>query len=106
MLGLVALALGMAGLLGGALYVNDLIKIPVPVLEAARVNRGLYIVAFLVSGIFMLGLVPSIYYRQRVQPRLREALFHEFRLPTCPHCQRHTMPDLVRCPHCGQSMTV
>ena len=106
MLGLLALAVGLAGLLGGAIYVNDLIKVSVPVLQAARVNRGLFILVFLVSGIFMLGLVPSIYYRQKVQPRLREALFHEFRLPTCPHCQRRTMPDLATCPHCGQSMTV
>lgn len=104
MLGLVALALGLAGLLGGALYVNDLIKVPLPVLEAARVNRGLYLAAFVVSGIFMVGLIPAIYYRQRVQPRLREALFHEFRLPQCPHCERHTMPDVAICPHCAKSM--
>ena len=92
MLGLIALAAGVAGLLGGALYINDLIKVPVRVLEAARVNRGLYLLVFLVSGFCMVGLIPAIYYRQRVQPRLREALFHESRLPTCPHY--------------GQSMTV
>lgn len=106
MLGVLALAVGLAGLLGGAIYVNDLIKVSVPVLQAARVNRGLYVLVFLVSGIFMLGIFPSIYYRQRVQPRLREALVHEFRLPTCPTCHRRTMPDLALCPHCGQSMTV